>query len=324
MDRCRMVCNRRNICGLTSTRRSITWIVAAMFVWQCALLEYGQSQWSPPPMHIEKVRGDLYMISGEGGNVAVEVTNEGVILGDNMYDRSHADILAQVKSVSDKPIKYILNTHYHDDHSGGNAKMLSFAEIIAHQNVRTNLVAKKQPYYEDTPGTPIGLPQVTFSDEASVHLGGKEVRAFYFGRGHTDGDAVIYFPDEKTIQTGDLFLARTGAAAQKLFIFVDYAHGGSLFEWTRTLDRMLALDFDKVIPGHGPVSTRADVVKFRSDLEAMRTRLIGLIKQGKSRDDIANTLESDYGWIAKGCPPSPPTGGCLAIQQLDSLIEELK
>lgn len=192
------------------------------------------------------------------------------------------------------------------------------------ENVRDALIAKKQPYYEDTPGTPIGLPRITFSDAFSVHLGGKEVRALYFGRDHTDGDAVIYFPEEKAIQTGDLFLARTGAYAQKLFIFIDYAHGGSLFEWTRTLDRILALDFDKVIPGHGPVSTKADVAKFRSDLEAMRTRLIGLIKQGKSKDDIANTLESDYGWKSKGCPPSPPTGGCLSIQQLDSLIEELK
>ncbi len=321
MDGCRMVRNRRS---LSRTHRSVVCVVALMFVWQGALLVHAQNQKAPRPLHIEKVRGDLYMISGEGGNVAVEVTNEGVILGDNMFDRNHDDILAQVKSVTDKPIKYVFNTHYHDDHSGGDAKMLPFAEIIAHRNLRANLVEKKQPYYEDTPGTPIGLPQVTFSDEASVHLGGKEVRALYFGRGHTNGDAIIYFPDEKTIQTGDLFLARTGPAAQRLFIFIDYAHGGSLFEWTRTLDRVLTLDFDKVIPGHGPVSTRADVAKFRSDLEAMRTRLIGLIKQGKSRDDIVNTLESDYGWRAKGCPPSPPTGGCLSIQQVDSLIEELK
>jgi cyclase len=313
-------CSKFNI--TTKLLGSVAWMAAAMCFWPCD--SYAQNPWAPGPMHIEKVRGDLYMITGEGGNVSVEATGEGVILGDNMYDRSHADILAQVKTVSDKPIRYVLNTHYHDDHSGGNAGMLPFAEIIAHKNVRDTLIAKKQPYYEDTPGTPIGLPRITFSDEFTVHLGGKEVRALYLGRGHTDGDAVIYFPEEKAIQTGDLFLARTGAYAQKLFIFIDYAHGGSLFEWTRTLDRILVLDFDKVIPGHGPVSTKADVVKFRSDLEAMRTRLIGLIKQGKSKDDIANTLELDYGWKSKGCPPSPPTGGCLSIQQLDSLIEELK
>jgi cyclase len=324
MARCRVVYPLQISGRWSGARSSIVWTVAAMFMWQFAFLANAQSQKPPRPLHIEKVRGDLYMISGDGGDVAVEVTDEGVILGDDMFDRNHDDLLARVKSVSDKPIKFIFNTHYHDDHSGGDAKMLPFAEIIAHQNLRANLVAKKQPYYEDTPGTPIGLPQVTFPDEASVHLGGKEVRAFYFGRGHTNGDSIIYFPDEKTIQTGDLFLARTGTAAQKLFVFVDYAHGGSLFEWTRTLDRALALDFDRVIPGHGPVSTKADLVKFKSDLEAMRTHLIGLIRQGKSRDDIANSLESDYGWKYTGCPPSPPTPGCLSIQQLDSLIEELK
>ena len=305
-------------------RGSIVWTVAAMFVWLFAVPAHAQNQKPARPLHIEKIRGDLYMISGDGGDVGVEVTNEGVILGDDMFDRNHDDILAQVKTISDKPIKYIFNTHYHDDHSGGDAKMLPFAEIIAHENLRANLAAHKPPYYEDTPGTPIGLPQVTFSDQTTVHLGGKEVRAYYFGRGHTNGDAIIYYPDEKTIQTGDLFLARTGAAAQKLFIFVDYAHGASLIEWTRTLDRALALDFDRIIPGHGPVSTRADLVKFKSELEAMRTRLIGMIKQGASRADIGNTLESDYGWKVAGCPPSPPMPGCLSYQQIDSLIEELK
>jgi len=106
-------------------------------------------------------------------------------------------------------------------------------------------------------------------------------------------------------------------------IYVVYAQGGSFFEWTKTLDGALRLDFDTVIPGHGPVSTRDDVVKFRSDLETMRTRLVGLIKAGKTKDDIVNTLEADYGWRAKGCPPSPPTAGCLQFQQADSMMAEL-
>ena len=305
---------------------SIVCTVAAIFIWQFAVPAHAQTQKPAGPLHIEKIRGDLYMLSGVSGegDVGVEVTSEGVILGDDMFDRNHDDLLAQVKSVSDKPVKYVFNTHYHDDHSGGDAKMLPIAAIIVPENLRANLAAHKLPYYEDTPGTPIGLPQVTFTDQTSVHLGGKEVRAYYFGRGHTNGDAIIYYPDEKTIQTGDLFLARTGAALSKLFIFLDYAHGASLVEWTRTLDRALALDFDRVIPGHGPVSTRADVVKFKSELEAMRTRLTGLIQQGTSKADIAKVMESDYGWKVTGCPPSPPMPGCLSYQQLDGLITELK
>jgi glyoxylase-like metal-dependent hydrolase (beta-lactamase superfamily II) len=167
-----------------------------------------------------------------------------------------------------------------------------------------------------------------------VHLGGKEVHIRYFGRGHTDGDAVVYFPDLKVVHTGDLFLARAaraaaapGAAAadrpRGVNIYVDYAQGGSLLEWTDTLDGVLTLDFDTVIPGHGPVSTRDDLIRFRADLEAMSTRMAELIEAGASRQQVVTLFEMDYGWRSTGCPPSPPTPGCLQFQQMDALIDEL-
>ncbi len=271
------------------------------------------------------------MISGEGGNVAVTVTDEGVVLVDDMFDRNHADILAQVRSITDKPIRYVLNTHQHDDHAGGDMKMLPIAEVIAHKNVRANLTHIKQPYYEDTPGTPIGLPRVTFSDQLSVNLGQTEVQARYFGRGHTNGDAVVYFPDLKVIHTGDLFLARTAAAAAAASrrppgvpIYVDYAQGGSFIEWSRTLEGILTLDFDTIVPGHGPVSTRADLVTFKADLESMRTRIAGMIQQGATKEAVVKVFEDDYGWRSTGCPPTPPTPGCLQFQQIDALIAELR
>jgi glyoxylase-like metal-dependent hydrolase (beta-lactamase superfamily II) len=315
------------------TRSLLLRILIAIFVVQGAWVVYTQNSKPAGPLRIAKVRGDLYVISGEGGNVAVYVTDEGVVLVDDMFDRNHADILAQVKSVTDKPLKYVLNTHQHDDHAGGDFKMLPIAEVIAHRNARANLVNIKQPYYEDTPGTPIGLPRVTFSDEASVFLAGREVRANYFGRGHTSGDAIVYFPQLRAIHTGDLFLGRQagrgGAVAQNrppgVNIYVDYAQGGSFLDWTKTLDGALtALDFDVVIPGHGPISTKDDVVAFRADLEAMRTRLAGMIKQGRDKDEVVKTLETDYGWRSTGCPPTPPTPGCLQFQQVDALLAELK
>ena len=180
---------------MSITRTTLAGLFVAALSLQGAWVVYTQSAKPPGPLRIEKVKGDLYMISGEGGNVAVYVTGEGVVLVDDMFDRNHADILAQVKSVTDKPLKYVINTHQHDDHAGGDFKMLPIAEVIAHKNARANLVHIRQPYYEDTPGTPIGLPRLTFTDEASVFLGGKEVRAKYFGRGHTSGDAIVYFPD---------------------------------------------------------------------------------------------------------------------------------
>jgi glyoxylase-like metal-dependent hydrolase (beta-lactamase superfamily II) len=283
-----------------------------------------------PGFRSERVKGDLHMIAGEGGNVAAYVTGEGVVLVDDMYHRNHDALLAQVRTITTEPIRYVFNTHQHDDHAGGATRLLPVAEVIAHRNARANLVAKRQPFFEETPGTPIGLPRMTFSDESSVFLGGREVRAVHLGRGHTNGDAVVLFPALGAVHTGDLYIARAASAKPgapgrpvSVPMFVDYAQGGSFRDWTATLDRLLQLEFDTVIPGHGPVSTRAALVQFRADLEAMRTRIEGFVKKGTPRDELVQILERDYGWRAKGCPPSPPRAGCLQYQQVDALIAEL-
>src|SRR5688572_24145413 len=249
-------------------RITVLCFLATILALYTARIVYTQNAKPPGPLRIAKVKGDLYQITGDGGNVAVYVTTEGVVLVDDMFDRNHADILAQVKSVTSQPIRYVVNTHQHDDHAGGAFKMLPITEVIAHKNARANLVDIKQPYYEDTPGTPIGLPRLTFNDEFAINLGGKEVRAKYFGRGHTNGDIIVYFPELKTIHTGDLFLGRAPARGgttqtrpRGVNIYVDYAQGGSFMDWTKTLDGALTLDFDTVIPGHGPISTKEDVVR---------------------------------------------------------------
>jgi glyoxylase-like metal-dependent hydrolase (beta-lactamase superfamily II) len=268
------------------------------------------------------------MLSGEGGNVAAFVTDEGVVLVDNMFDLSHAAILAQLATVTDQPIAWAINTHQHDDHAGGNYRLLPIAEIIAHENVRKNLSNIRQPYYEDTPGTPIGLPELSFADEFALHLAQGEVRALHLGRGHTTGDVIVLFRAQGVIHTGDLFLAsrapRPADRPAGVNIYVDYAQGGSFLEWTATLDRVLALEFDTIIPGHGPLATRADLVRFRADLEAMRDRIAALIAMGASKEQVLAVFEADYGWRSTGCPPSPPTPGCLQYQQMDALIDELK
>ena len=305
---------------------SLVALLAAQSAWvissQSASAQATQSAKPPGALKAQRVQGDLHMISGEGGNVAVYVTPDGVVLVDDMFDRNHADILAQVKQITDRPLRYVINTHQHDDHAGGDFKMLPLAEVIAHRNVYANLKNLKRPYFEDTPGTPIGLPRVTFSDRLDVHLSGEDVEAYYFGRGHTSGDIIVYFPEYKAIHTGDLFIS---GSRRGVPIYVDAVQGGSLLEWTRTLERTLQLDFDIVIPGHGPVATKADLARFNADIAAMRTRLQSMIKGGASRDAVVQVVEKEYGWRATGCPPAPQmTPGCLQYQQIDSLIAELR
>src|ERR1700722_20710628 len=169
-----------------------------------------QAQQPPKqPLTVQKVTDHLWVImNNASGNVAVLPTDEGILLVDDKFEADGPDILAKVKGVSDKPIKYILNTHQHGDHTGGNAFMLKNtpAEIVIHKNARANMVAGNQP----------GLPQITYADEAQVFLGGKEVSAHHVGRGHTNGDAVILFPTERVLHTGDLFV--NGSAP-----FIDYS-----------------------------------------------------------------------------------------------------
>src|ERR1700722_4572384 len=239
----------------------------------------------PPQLKLNQVKDDLYEIEGDGGNVAAYITSEGVILVDDKFEQDHNQIVEKVKSVTPLPIKYIVTTHHHSDHSGGNVTFEPAVQIISTANARANIVNKKQP------GAPADMTpaQVTFTDETSVFLGGKEVRAHYFGRGHTNGDAVIYFPALKTIHTGDLMAGTTP--------LIDYTGGGSLIEWTKTLDSAMKLDFETVIPGHGAVTNKAGLLTYRNNVEKLRTRATGLVREGKSQEEVGKVMAAEFGWV---------------------------
>jgi glyoxylase-like metal-dependent hydrolase (beta-lactamase superfamily II) len=271
------------------TRTTIARLTAGLLFFVLAWIAYTQNA-QPPQLTINKVKDDLFEIEGDGGNVAVLVTHEGVVLVDDKYDQDHDGILSKVRSVTDQPVKYILTTHHHGDHSGGNAKFLSSAQIISTANARKNIVDHKQG------NAPAGMEpaRFTFTDQASVFLGGKEVRAYYFGRGHTNGDAVIYFPHLRTLHTGDL-MAGTSP-------LIDYPGGGSIVEWTKTLDAAMKLDFETVIPGHGAVTNKAGLQTYRDNVEKMRNRVTGLIREGKSQDDVAKVMTAEYRWQPDSLP----------------------
>jgi glyoxylase-like metal-dependent hydrolase (beta-lactamase superfamily II) len=247
-----------------------------------ALAQPQQKKQGRPPLGTEKVADDLFVIIGSGGNVGVLVTDEGVVLVDNKFEPDFDAILAQVKTVTDKPVKYVINTHHHGDHTGGNTRFIEIAEIISHKNARANMVTTKQGA---APGPKPA--RIVFTDETSVFLGGKEVRARYFGRGHTNGDIIVYFPAQKVIHTGDLMAGVTP--------LIDYPGGGSLNEWIKTIDAATAaLDFDKVIPGHGVVTDRAGLKAYRDNVVKMRTEITALIKQGKSQEEVRAHLATLY------------------------------
>jgi glyoxylase-like metal-dependent hydrolase (beta-lactamase superfamily II) len=161
----------------------------------------------------------------------------------------------------------VLNTHQHGDHTGGNAALLAAqAEIIIHKNARANMAAAEMP----------GIPRITFSDESQVFLGGKEVDARYLGRGHTNGDVMIYFPSEHVLHTGDLF---TNGAP-----FCDTSANCSIKEWDKTIQKALGWDFDKVIPGHGPVMHKADLAKYAQTVASIREQVAKACKSGTAED----------------------------------------
>jgi cyclase len=237
-------------------------------------------QQPPADLTVEKIADDLHVIVGGGGNVAVYTTSEGVIVIDDKFEQHFDPIMAKIKAITDKPVRYLLNTHHHGDHTGGNQKMLANnTEIIIQRNARANMVKGNMP----------GLPRIEFSEETAVHLGDKEVRARYFGRGHTNGDAIISFPARRTIHTGDLFVNSSP--------FIDYDNGGSGIAWTETLNAALKMDFDTVIPGHGPIMKKADLAKFVQNIETVRSRINDLRRQGKTKEQVAQMVKiEDLGW----------------------------
>ena len=248
------------------TRKFLIAAVLAMLAgWQGAAL-------AQDALTIEPVADGLFVIYGSGGNVGVRVTDEGVILSDDKYPQNFDEIQSLVATVSDLPVRYVINTHHHGDHAGGNVGYIEIAEIIAHRNARANMVRNEQ----DAP------PRLVYDAETSVFLGGVEVRALYLGRGHTNGDSIVYFPDLGVIHGGDLL--HTTAP------FIDYGNGGSSRGWVGTMNGALALDWHTAIPGHGMLMSRRDVVAFRNQMEQVRERMAMLIRDGLERDDATDTI----------------------------------
>lgn len=272
--------------------KALTIGLAALVAISAAILNgtpEATSQRGGAGLTIQPVKDNLYNIVGDGGNVAALVTDEGVVLIDDKFDRDFDLIVESVRSVTSQPIRYVVNTHYHEDHSGGNTGFLSVAEVISTQNARTNILLGRQSNVQGTV-----LPaRITFTDQMSIFLGGYEVRARHFGRGHTGTDAIIYFPELRTVHMGDMMAGATP--------LIDYNGGGSIVEWSESVDAMLGeFDFDTVIPGHGAVTDLAGLRAYRENVIALRNRATELIRSGRDQEQVAAALGMEYPAYAPG------------------------
>ena len=235
---------------------------------------------------IKMLKPNLYEITGGGANTLIRVTNQGLIVVDtkNPGDENFNRVMEEIKSVSNQPVKYVINTHHHPDHVGNNQKFIDAgATVVALEALKTWM--GNDPRTKDIPGR----PTQTFAKDYTLKLADAEVKLYSFGRGHTGDDTMVYFPDMKVVMVSDQITDATP--------IVDFANGGSAVEWTKILDGVLALDFEQAIPGRGEPKSKADVQAYRTKFDTLVKRASDAIKAGAAKDQLAAQVKTDdLGW----------------------------
>ena len=247
----------------------------------CAAFAAAQD-FSKVEIKVTKVAGTVYMLEGAGGNIGASVGEDGIVIVDDQFAPLADKIQAALKGITDKPVRFVINTHWHGDHTGGNAYFSKQGTILAQENVRERLKQGAKVAGNDVkPAPKEALPIITFNDRASVHLNGEDIRAIHFPHGHTDGDSVIFFTQSNVIHMGDDFVTYG-------FPFIDLDSGGSAKGMIAACEKVLgevAPDV-KVIPGHGPLSTVADLKPFVAMLKDTVARVQKGIDAGKTADQM--------------------------------------
>ncbi len=244
-----------------------------------------QVDWEAVEVKTEQITENLFMLQGRGGNIMVSVGPDGVLVIDSQYEQMSEKIMAAIRKLSDGPIKYLINTHWHGDHVGGNEKMAAHgAVIVAHDNVLARMSAKqlmKAFSREIPPSAESARPQITFSDDMTLNFNGERALIFHFDNAHTDGDAAVYFPVQNVIHLGDMYF-------QKRYPFIDVSSGGSLDGVINALNHILFIVNFKtiIVPGHGGLSNRDELVEYRNVLQMIRTNIHDAIAAGKTQEEI--------------------------------------
>lgn len=262
-------------------------LILAVAILCASVLSAQDQDFSKVKITVSKVAGTVYMLQGAGGNIGASVGDDGIVIVDDQYAPLADRIQAALRGITDKPVRFIINTHYHPDHTGGNAYFQKQAPIIAQDNVRKRLESGGvggnggSIHMDLKPSPQEALPIITFDHDVTVHLNGEDIRALHFPAGHTDGDSVIFFPKSNVVHMGDDFVTYG-------FPFIDVDAGGSIDGMIDGVEKVIAqVPPDvKIIPGHGPVSNIDDVRAYLNMLKATRDAAAHAIQQGQSLDQM--------------------------------------
>jgi cyclase len=256
--------------------------------------------WEEVEIETHRLGGGLAMLVGRGGNIGVSVGEDGAFLIDDQYAPLTEKVRAAVRELApDAPVRFVVNTHWHGDHTGGNENLgRAGAVIVAHENVRERMSAPQliAALERRVPPSPAAaLPVITFAESVTLHLNGHEIHVLHVGPAHTDGDAVVHFRDANVIHAGDVFFSG-------MYPFVDLSSGGSVEGVIAAAERILALcdDETRIIPGHGPLSGREELLAYRDMLRLVVSRVRAGIEAGRSEEEVVRsqpteTLDTRWG-----------------------------
>ncbi len=246
----------------------------------------------------QSLGGGVYMLVGAGGNLGLSVGEDGAFLIDDQYAPMADKIRAAVAELTEEPIRYVVNTHWHFDHIGGNEKMAEAgAVIVAHEMVRERMSTEQfMSAFERTipPSPPAALPALTFTDSITFHWNGDRALLFHVDPAHTDGDTMVHFEKANVLHTGDVYF-------NGMYPFIDLSAGGSIDGMIAAVERVLkrADDETRIIPGHGPLSTKAELQAYHDMLQTARDRIAAMIQEGQSLEEIIDsrpTRDLDAQW----------------------------
>ncbi len=250
-----------------------------------ALAAGAQQDFSKVTIETTKVAEGLYMLVGAGGNLGVSVGDDGVFLVDDQYAPLTDKIRTAIGAVSDQDIRFVVNTHWHGDHTGGNENLGSTGTVIvAHGNVRERMSTEQflALWQQKVPPSPkAALPVITYEDAVTFHLNGQTIHAFHVPPAHTDGDSVVVFKELDVIHAGDLFF-------NGIYPFIDVASGGNIDGMIQAIEKVASMTGEKtkIIPGHGPLADKKALMAYHGMLVAVRDAVKPLVDEGKSRDEV--------------------------------------